>query len=282
MKAATSPTYLDGARYTSLERLRQALRLAAGPLLRLSPERDWFPSLCRAARTLGRAGEWAGFRTADSLDPHLEGIALRELIRACGPPLNFGPRSFMVDNEAEIREWQRQGAGVFWCGLHHALGSLIVRVLELWDWPCATLAIQASNPAWGGSGAATNASPGPLALLKLRRAAQEGFSVVAMLDQGRQSRPRPVLHPGPLALARVVQAPLVIYRAELDGDAPLIRIRTRLVPPADCSPAAYDRQARAAVEALYGASWGLKLDWKRERSNRTSKQSSVHANMGSA
>ena len=261
MRAGTNPAELDGRRYARAEWIRRLLALGAGPVVGLTPRRLLFPALWRASSTVARAGELAGFHTADSLDPDLRGLALRELIRACRSHLGYAPFVFVLDNEQEIRRLHQQGKGVLWCGLHHALGSVIVRILQLWEWPAAMLATQPNSPAWGGSEWARSVRPGPAALLGVRRALERGCATVTMLDSGRQSPPRVTVHENLLEIARRAGSSVVAYRAEVDPREPAIRIRTCLGPAAGCDSDQFWPQARAAVERLYGADWGLQLEW---------------------
>jgi|GEM_PF-3235409 len=269
MKEGISPADLNGRRYAHAEWTRRLLNLGARCVVGVTPRRLLFPILWRASAPVSRAVEMAGFHMADALDPDLRPLALRELVRACRPHLGYAPFDFALENETAIRRLQQQGRGVLWCGLHHALNGVIVRVFELCDWPAAVLATQPKNPAWGGDDSAQSLQPGPAALLGVRQALRRGCAVAVMLDAGRQTPPVVTVQTHLLELARRTGAPVVAYRAEVDPRQPLIRIRTRLGPAADCGSEQFWPHARAAVEQLYGADWGLQLEWTTRRRKRS-------------
>lgn len=275
MKAATEASNSYGRRYNRLTLLRRLLTASAWAPTKLMPPERLFPSLCYSALALSRIGRLAGFQTADALDPDLKGLALRELVRACRPHLGYAPFDFIVENEAELRRMQALSRGMLWCGLHHALSSSIVRIFELWRWPVATLAVQQRNPAWGGDARAVNIAPGPAALLALRRALSDGRTAIALLDSGRQSRPVVTVHSNLIQLAYRAKAPLVVYRAQFDAQHQAIRVHTRIVADSGCYGSDHQRRARAAVEDLYGASWGLQLNWTQGRADQSSSQAVI-------
>lgn len=252
-----------------MEWLRAALAAAAGPLVASVPRTRLFPLLHRLSGGVAKAASWSGFQTAHGLDPDLRGVALRELVRACRMHLGEPPVVYSVDNEAAIRWLQTQGKGVMWCALHHGLCGLPLYLFELWDVPSASIAVNKTNPAWGGCRRTMTFPRGPHALVGLRRALQRGSATMAIVDHDAEpGAGRTRVQTNLIELARRAGAAVVFFRGEIEDDPPRIRLITRLGPVPDLDEDAYWQAVGKAVDELYGRDWGISIRWEGRQAHR--------------
>ncbi|MBI1356947.1 MAG: hypothetical protein GC160_21615 [Acidobacteria bacterium] len=268
-------------RFERIEVVRRSLAVAAGPFVRRVPAERLPGALCRAAVVCDWLGRRLRFQPADALDPDLRGLSLRELVRACrtcGRPVSF---DVLADNEEALRKLQAEGRKTLWCGMHHALAGAIPLLFESWGWPSACLTAQRLNPSWGDFEGCQPIRPSSIGLLELRRAIEHGKATIALLDAGRQSRRAALASPGLLGLARRLGATPVAFRIELDADAARLRVRTQPGPSPGQPAERYLAEARAAVEALYGDSWGMRVVWS-ERLDATAAAADFKARAAAA